>query len=687
MFFSPSLVCKIIVRARIVGAATMMLAVFSTSQSSADPADGEVTIDTVITNSIQVANDGSGARGSVQFSNALALIEGEEYVRAYTMARGFADPIERRVVQWAAIYYGEGAIDAQSVMRFSADAPQYATSRTYKTRMELALIKTQAPYNEVISLLGGEMPRTIDGRIVLAQSYVLDGQQARGLRIARQIWTQNFLAREQEDALRQSFGSMFTREDYWKRTINLLMNDRAKAAERILSFLSPAQKSLVLARIAVARKQADAKRLLDRVDPSYRNDPMFFFSQAQLARRAGRLSSAVDFLNKATGTLPNISVWWNERRLLARKLVAAGNYRNAYRAADGYSSGPDSKMVDANFHAGWIALSFLNDPATAVRHFERMRSLSGLATTTSQANYWLGRAYTKLGDRQSANSAFAKAASNQTTYYGQLARYRLGNPRIELRAMPPWQGSQISFNSRQLVQAVRLLAANGKIQWAEKLLARLIYQISEPGEMLLTARLAQDINAQNLAIIMASVANSKGVALDLFNYPREGIPDNARLADIDRAAIYAVARQESRFDIDAISSAGARGIMQLMPATAEETAKLLGIAYSPDRLTVDAAYNAYLGSTYLSRQLNRFEGSLILAAAAYNAGGGNVNKWIESFGNPANAGVDPVVWIEQIPFVETRKYVKRVVANYMVYRERLGQPNVNIAQVLRRIGT
>ncbi len=186
---------------------------------------------------------------------------------------------------------------------------------------------------------------------------------------------------------------------------------------------------------------------------------------------------------------------------------------------------------------------------------------------------------------------------------------------------------------------------------------------------------------------MASVADRKGIALDLFNYPRDGIPQNARLASVDLAAVYAVARQESLFDVDAISRVGARGVMQLMPATAKETADFIGVSYSPSRLLTDAGYNALLGSTYLSRQLTRFDGSLIMAAAAYNGGGGNVNKWIRTFGNPTSSSVDPVVWIEQIPFEETRKYVQRVLANYMLYRERLGHADITIAQALRRIGT
>lgn len=154
---------------------------------------------------------------------------------------------------------------------------------------------------------------------------------------------------------------------------------------------------------------------------------------------------------------------------------------------------------------------------------------------------------------------------------------------------------------------------------------------------------------------------------------------------MDHAAIYAITRQESRFQVDAVSSAGARGLMQLMPATAKETAGKLGVAYSKSRLTSDAEYNAMLGSTYLKAQLDNFDGSLLLAAAAYNAGAGNARKWIAAFGDPRSETIDPVVWVELIPAQETRTYVKRVLGNYLVYRARLGKDDLGIDSALRKI--
>jgi len=131
--------------------------------------------------------------------------------------------------------------------------------------------------------------------------------------------------------------------------------------------------------------------------------------------------------------------------------------------------------------------------------------------------------------------------------------------------------------------------------------------------------------------------------------------------------IHAIARQESQFNRDAVSHAGARGLMQLMPGTARETAGKLGLSYNPGSLNADTDYNIQLGSTYLQRMLAYYGGNYPLAVAAYNAGPGNVNKWIRANGDPRLPGGDMVKWVEQIPIFETKNYVQRVLENAVVY--------------------
>jgi soluble lytic murein transglycosylase len=624
-------------------------------------------------------------RGSDAFQKALAVLSsGGPPAEAYELAKALPDVAERRTVQWAAIYYGDGAIDYESVIRYSAEAPAFSDTDVFKTRLEQALVRADAAGPEVIRVLGGDMPRTISAQIALALAYVADGQKERAADIARQVWTNEFLTKSEEDRVYKKLGELLTAEDHWARATHLMMHDRAKGAARLLPFLTEAQKSLVAARSAVSRNAKNAKKLLDDVDPTMHEHPVYLFSRAQRARQFELWDDAVTWLDKAKGDVPDAAEFWYERRTLTRQLLALKDYKLAYRAAAGYTEGPDGRLVEAHFHAGWIALTFLNDPATARDHFEKMVANATLPDSVTQANYWLGRARLALGDDVGANEAFASAARYRTVYYGLLARAELKLDDPLLIDLPDETSSFTAFMSNDVVQAVRLLAGNGKVDWGVPLLQSLALSLEDAGQLSLAAQLANDLNEPSLAIKIADDADKRGVPLHLIAFPKDRLPVT-HVAEIDHAAIYAITRQESHFEVDAISSAGARGFMQLMPATAKEIAKKLGVAYSKARLTTDGAYNALLGSTYLASQLDRYDGSLILAAAAYNAGPGNANKWIKAFGDPRDPAIDPVVWVEQIPLQETRTYVKRVLGNYLVYRARLGNDELDPRLALRQI--
>ncbi|KQX43029.1 hypothetical protein ASD04_03525 [Devosia sp. Root436] len=643
-------------------------------------------IDRTITGSVRVdaGTPAGDARGSAAFRAALDVLLGGDPVAAYAQARRLPDDVERRTIQWAAIYFNAGKIDYPSIQSFAADAPDFAPASIYRTRIEQSLARAEPGAADVVAALGGAMPNTIDGQIMLAEAYLAQGETSRATSIARSLWIDNFLTETQEATVIDKLGSLFDRDAHWARAMHLMMHDRARGSERLLPYLSEAQKSLVVARAAVSRNDADAKALLDKVDPAMQANPVFIFSRAQRARQFELWESAVDWLARAPDAVPDAEEWWYERRTLLRKLLDIGQPGLAYRAAADYNKGPEGRLVEAHFHAGWIALSFLDDAGGAKAHFTAMAALSTLPDSVTQANYWLARANIKLGDTAAAHAAFEAAAQYGNVYYGQLARAELGRAAVDLRPLPDWRQSQALFDGNPIVRAVRLLTANGQAGMAVPLLRNFSNGLSAGGDMLLAARLAQEIGAQHVAIAIANTADQRGTPLDLFSFPKDGLPSDAQLA-ADRAAVYAIARQESMFQVDAVSSAGARGLMQLMPGTAQDVARKVGVDYSASRLVSDGAYNALLGSTYLGAQLDRYDGSLVLAAAAYNAGPGNADKWINAYGDPRADNVDPVIWVELIPFQETRTYVKRVLGNYLVYRQRLGDSPVTLQQALRTI--
>jgi len=650
------------------------------------------SIDEIITGAIAPAPAPSPAQplpaplaATDGFAGVLQLIAAKDFAGAYAAATALTDPLERKTAEWAAIYAGGKGIPYATIKAFAAAAPDFAAPGLFRTRVEQALTSADLPTAETIAVLGGAMPATLDGQIALAQAYLATGKTDRAAAIARAIWVDNVLNTDDEKRVIDTLGKLLTGKDHWARAENLMMNDRASAVERLLALLTPAQRTLAVARNAVSRNATDAKALLDKVDPAYQTNPIYYFSRAQRARQFQLWDDAIAYLDKGRATDPDAEDWWYERRTLIRQLLSAGDPQRAYRAAAHYTNGPEGRLVEARFHAGWIALSFLGDAKAAVSQFTAMAKLATLSDSVTQANYWLGRAKAAAGDPTGAKAAYTAAAQYGTIYYGLLARDALGLDSVELRPMPKWQDDEAAFNARPVVKAINLLMAANAPDLAAALLRHLAQSsLKSGGEFVLAARLAQKVDAHHLAIAIADIADKRGVPLDLFSFPKDGLP-TTKLADVDMAAIYAITRTESRFQVDAVSSSGAKGLMQLMPATAKETAEKIGVTYSPSKLTSDPAYNALLGSSYLARQLDAYNGSLLLAAAAYNAGGGNANKWITAFGDPRAANVDPVVWVELIPFQETRKYVQRVLGNYLVYRARLGGAAISPIAALHSI--
>jgi soluble lytic murein transglycosylase len=622
-------------------------------------------------------------KASPDFGKALKALNDGKIQDALDLAKELDSTVERHTIEWAAIHFNAGALPYRSVKRFMNEAPQFAASELFQTRLEQSLAREQLPAAQMLETLGAE-PDTLEAQIALAKAYLAEGEKDKAGALAQQIWTENFLSTQQEQRILATFGTLLDRDAHWKRAMHLMMHDRAKGSQRLMRFLTDAQDSLVVARAAVSRNDKDAKAKLDDVDPSMQTNPVFIFSRVQRALQFELWDSAAEWLSKAPDEVPDAAEWWYERRTLVRKLVDLGQYELAFEVADGYRNGPEARMVEAHFHAGWIALAFLDDAAAAKRHFAEMTKHTTLPDSIGQANYWLGRANSKLGDEVAAKAAYEAAARYSTVFYGQLALAELGNAGVEIRPLPDARDSATLFQGNPVVQAVRLLASSGEKSMAMALLRQYSEGLEHGGEFMLAAQLAQDIGATQLSIAIAAMADKNGTPLDALGFPHSALPQEARLA-ADRAAVFAIARQESMFQIDAVSSVGARGLMQLMPGTAKEVADQVGVDYSPDRLVSDPQYNALLGSTYLDKQLDRYDGSLVLAAAAYNAGPGNANKWIKAYGDPRDSDVDPVVWVERIPFQETRTYVKRVLGNYLVYRAQLGGPDMSIKQALRTI--
>ncbi|MGV6872478.1 transglycosylase SLT domain-containing protein [Pseudochelatococcus sp. B33] len=374
--------------------------------------------------------------------------------------------------------------------------------------------------------------------------------------------------------------------------------------------------------------------------------------------------------SQAAGSQAVGSHWALEQRLVARALLDAGNPKAAYEVAALPFAASDADRIDAAFFAGWIALRFLDDADAAAVHFAEAAPHATLPISVARVAYWRGRAAQAQKDDEAAQAFFSRAAEHSTTYYGQLARARLGLADVAVRPLPePSVIARRDLAQMKIAQAVRLLIKAGETDLTLPFLSAMAARLDED-HLVALAELIEEARDARATLIVGKAAAHRGKPFDVPAFPTFGIPEIDDSA-VEGPMIYAVTRQESAFDGKAVSHAGARGLMQLMPATAQATARAAGLPYDLTRLTSDPAYNARLGASHLGELVERWNGSYVLAIASYNAGPGNVRKWIAAYGDPRSPGIDAVDWVERIPFSETRNYVQRVLENLQVYRSRL----------------
>ena len=371
--------------------------------------------------------------------------------------------------------------------------------------------------------------------------------------------------------------------------------------------------------------------------------------------------------------------WWTERRIVARKLLDSGDAATAYRLAAGHAAQGSRWKVEAEFHAGWIALRFLDGGAGDARlakiHFDRAAAAAESPQSIARAAYWQGRAAEQLGDDRASRAHFRRAAEVGTSFYGQLARARLDWDDLPLRVAPaPTRESAVA-------RVVELLYSIGEKQLALPLAADAARGGSSEEDVAAIGEVLRHQRDARALLIVGKLATQRGAPLDEAAFPTFGVPDYQAVgASAEKAIVYSIARQESAFQTDVVSHAGAKGLMQMLTSTAKRTAERAGVAFDERRLLSDPAFNAQLGAAHLGDLLGEQSGSYILTFAAYNAGGGRVKQWIAAYGDPRDPAVDPVDWIERIPFSETRDYVQKIMENLQVYRARLGERSALLIQ-------
>ncbi len=595
--------------------------------------------------------------------------------------KSITDPVARKLAEWVILRSDNTNPPFARYAAFINANPSWPHAPLFRRRAENALWNDRLDDATVLAFFANHKPTTAKGHYMLAHALLAKGDRAGAAALVRYAWRNEDCSADVESKVLEMFGDLLTRADHKARMEQRFYADDIEAGMRAAQRLGGDELAIGRARTAVIKRLNNAKALLDAVPAAARNDPGYIFARVQWLRKqnkaeeAGRLILTVPQDPEA---LVDLNQWWVERRLLVRKLLDDGDAKTAYRVArDAVSPPQDNYRVDQHFTAGWIALRYLHDPKTAAAYFAAIPQGTVNPHALARGGYWQGRAAEAMGHRAQAKAYYEMAAQYTVTYYGQLARGRLGLTDLGLRGPPSFTPPERRvLDNLEVVRAAEILYTLGE----RDMLASIFAEIGESGTdlagMAALAELAGRHDDGRSMLLLGQGAYGRGLPLDFYAYPTAGLPDYRPIAPpIEPAVAYSIARQESHFNQKIVSSAHAMGLMQVTPEAAQDTAKHFKATYNRARLLSDPVYNMQMGAAELSNLLHGYNGSYILTFAGYNAGRGRVRQWIAAYGDPRDPKVDPVDWVERIPIAETRNYVERIMENLQVYRARFGGSN------------
>jgi len=597
---------------------------------------------------------------------AFKAVDESRFADARAAVANFNNPLLVRIVEWSVLRVAPRKdADFASTWRFLRESPDWPEPEVLRRQAE-DRIGPATPPQEVVRYFTAFPPLTSAGQMRRLEA-ASAASPADVPKFASDSWRNATFRKADEEEFLSKYGQHLSGDDQIARFDRILREGRAPTARELMPKLPPDYQPLAEARLAMATRAADATTVLRGVPAAKLAEPTIKLEQLAWLRRTGNFNDAKAIALQATAN--QTDAWWNERQQLARDLLAAGHAADAYAVTVPHGQTKGIAFAEAEFLAGWIALRHLKKPAEAQKHFQTLYDGAPTDFSKSRAAYWLGRTHEAANRPKEATDWFSRAAAFGQTFYGQLAARKLPGGSRQLPSDPVTSDAdQQALAGRELVTVARYIGQSGDSERTRPFLLRLARLVTGPGETLLLAHLASELKRPDVALTIALRATNSGVTLFDASFP---VVDLGTTGSIERALALALTRQESGFNAAAVSSSGALGLMQLLPATAREVAGKMSVPFVQDKLTSDPQYNVALGSQYLAQMLGRFGGSYEIALAAYNAGPGRVAGWLGTMGDPRAGKIDMVDWIEMIPFRETRNYVQSIMAGVGVYRDRL----------------
>ncbi len=615
---------------------------------------------------------------------AIKLMEKRNWFEAIKVAKKAKDKSIYNFVQWNhLITTGNTAsfFDYKNFIERNKDYPRMGRVK-YLSEHKLST-KIMSP-KKIIKYFENEKPLSGYGGIILGESYIAVGETAKGITLIKNGWINADLTKAELKSFRKKYKKYLNNDDHIKRADYLAWENKYWDLKRMLRYLPQDQQLLYTARQLLMSKSYGVDNAINKVPGYLKNDAGLNYDRLKWRRKRGRVDSSLEILTKIKNTqdyMVRPDKWWKERSIIARSLIYKKKFTTAYRLTSRHGLKEGSEFAEAEWMSGWISLSFLNDPVLAVDHFSNFYNNVGYPISLSRGAYWLGRSYEKLGNIDESKKWYKESAKYLTTYYGQLSHLKISpnEPIILNDLMDVDKTFTEDFYKKELVKVVYLLDELNKDKYTKHILRYLANENIDQGSEVLAAKLATDIGRFDFAIQVSKIASYQKRFHNKYNYPIISTPKMINKRKIPEAAfILSIIRQESEFDTSANSSAGAKGLMQLMTYTAKTVAKQAKMTYSKSRLTKDPEYNINLGSYYIAGLILEYDGAYPFAIAAYNAGPKRVKYWKKINKNPQKGQIDYVDWIELIKFKETRNYVQRVLENYNVYRYILEQKPIKL---------
>ena len=578
-----------------------------------------------------------------------------------------------KLIDWYFLNQNKNPKFFQKTNEFILKNPDWPKKEFLRKKNEM-FIGSKWNNNKIINYFDLYPPLTTKGAV----NYVDALRKKNGINnvknLASEIWIERNFSKTQSKDFYKKYKKILTPNDHLKRIDRLTWVGRSYEARRMLPIINKNYRNLYSAKIVLRRREGNADSVVSRVPRNLKKDEGLIFERLRWRRKTRLYDTAFELIDPLPNNLKYEKKWWYETSILIRKFIERKKYQKAYKLAKDFSGKSTKHTSESEWLAGWIGYNFLNLKSEIyINHFLNSYENTNHRGEKAKSAYWVGKSYKKIGNEEQSKIWFETAAKEVTEFYGQLSFDQIKKNNVTLIENQELYGKSLitkedlKLMETSLYKATEIVLLYSNRNTAKKFFSALLEFCNKPGEFQLVARLGENSRRVDLAIKASNKSFEKDINLYHFGYPTISY----KLASgLEKELVYAVIRQESIFDEKAHSRAGARGLMQLMPATAKRVSKKINLKYSKSSLKTNPQYNVALGSFYLKSLIENYNGSYLLALVGYNAGPRNAGKWIKKFGDPRKKNVDPISWIEQIPIKETRLYTKKVLSNLQVYRQK-----------------